>query len=144
MAHLCLTLISGYIFYYIKYEKCDYQKYLHFLKNKAKRLLVPYVFIAAIWVAPIHAYYFRTEELIERYVLVTVPSQLWFLLMLFWVFAIFYLISNIVNKKPWLGVIIVCIAYCIGQFAPSFYCFNRGLQYLLFFYIGFILRKCDL
>ena len=142
MAHLCLTLISGYIFYYIKYEKCDYQKYLPFLKNKAKRLLVPYVFIAAIWVAPIHAYYFRTEELIERYVLVTVPSQLWFLLMLFWVFAIFYLISNIVNKKPWLGVIIVCIAYCIGQFAPSFYCFNRGLQYLLFLFIGLTLRKC--
>ena len=46
------TLISGYIFYYIKYENGGYQKYLPFLKNKALRLLVPYMFAAAVCVAP--------------------------------------------------------------------------------------------
>ncbi len=64
--------------------------------------------------------------------------------MLFWVFAIFWLISNIANKKPLLGVDIVCIAYCVGMFAPNYFCFSRGLQYLLFFYIGFMLRKLNL
>lgn len=138
------VLISGYIFYYIKYEKGGYQKYLPFLVNKAARLLVPYVFIAAVWVAPIHAYYFGTEELIEKYVLGSAPSQLWFLLMLFWVFAVFWLISNIAKKKPLLGGVIVCVMYCVGLFAPSIYCFNSGLRYLMFFGIGFLIRKCAL
>ena len=138
------VLISGYIFYYIKYEKGGYQKYLPFLKNKTLRLLVPYVFIATVWIAPVNAFLLPNESIIQKFVLGTSPRQLWFLLMLFWVFAIFWLISNIVNKKPLLGSIIVCIAYCIGLLAPSYYCLNLGLQYLLFFYIGFMMRKFDL
>ncbi len=138
------TLISGYIFYYIKYEKGGYQKYLPFLGNKALRLLVPYVFIAAVWVVPINVCLMPDESIIQKFILGTSPRQLWFLLMLFWVFAIFWLISNIVNRKSLLGCVIVCIAYCVGLFAPSYFCFSRGLQYLLFFYIGFMLRKCDL
>ena len=138
------TLISGYIFYYIKYEKGGYKKYLSFLGNKALRLLVPYVFIAAVWVGPINVLLMPDESIIQKFVLGISPRQLWFLLMLFWVFAIFWLISNIVNKKPLLGGVIVCIAYCVGMFAPSYFCFSRGLQYLLFFYIGFMMRKCDL
>ncbi len=138
------TLISGYIFYYIKYEAGGYQKYLPFLKNKSKRLLVPYIFFAILWVVPIDSYFWGTKGLISKYIFGTSPSQLWFLLMLFWAFAIFWLISNIVNKKPLLGGLIVCIAYCAGLFAPNYFCFSIGLQYLLFFYIGFIMRKCDL
>ena len=42
------ALVSGYIFYYIKYEKGGYQKFTSFIANKAKRLLIPYVF--AQWV----------------------------------------------------------------------------------------------
>ena len=53
------NLISGYIFYYIKYENDGYQEYLPFLAHKAKRLLVPYAFISVIWVAPV---YFCLEE----------------------------------------------------------------------------------
>ncbi len=138
------TLISGYIFYYIKYEKGGYQKYVAFLGNKALRLLVPYVFIATIWVVPIYAYFWGTSKIISKFVLGSSPSQLWFLLMLFWVFAIFWLISNIANKKPLIGFAIVCIAYGLGLFAPSYFCFNIGLQYLLFFYIGFVMRKYEL
>lgn len=138
------TLVSGYIFYYIKYEKGEYQQYLRFLCNKAKRLLVPYIFIAVVWVAPIHAYYYGIDELVSKYLLGTAPSQLWFLLMLFWVFAIFWLISDLVNKKPLIGGIIVCILFCFGFVTPSIYCFSRGMQFLIFFYIGFMIRKNEL
>ena len=114
---------------------------MQFLGNKAKRLLVPYIFIAAVWVAPIHVYYYGTDELVSKYVLGTAPSQLWFLLMLFWVFAIFWLISDFINKKPLIGGVIVCILFCVGFVTPNIYCFSRGVQFLLFFYIGFLIRK---
>lgn len=138
------TLISGYIFYYIKHEKGSYQKYLPFIVNKAKRLLVPYVFIAAIWVVPVRIYFWGAKDIVGNYLFGKSPNQLWFLLMLFWVFAIFWLITDIANKNPLLCGIVVCILYCIGIFAPSIYCLSRGLQHILFFYIGFLIRKLDL
>ena len=138
------TLISGYIFYYIKYERGRYQKYTSFIYNKAKRLLVPYVFSLVVWVVPVHAFYFGTDDLVKNYLLGASPSQLWFLLMLFWVFAIFWLISDMICEKPLFGGIIICALYCIGLLMPSIYCFNSGLMYLLFFYIGFLIRSFDL
>lgn len=63
--------------------------------------------------------------------------------MLFWVFLIFWLLSDIVYRKPLFGGAIAGVLYCIGLFMPGIYCFNSGLTYLLFFYIGFIIRKFD-
>ena len=54
----CFTLISGYIFYHIKYDKGGYNKYIPFLLNKVKRLLVPFAFVAVVWVIPITLFFF--------------------------------------------------------------------------------------
>ena len=85
------TLVSGYIFCYIKYEKGQYQEFSAFAKNKAMRLLIPYVFIAIVWVIPIQCIFFRYDivTVLNKYVLATSPSQLWFLVMLYDVFIIF-------------------------------------------------------
>lgn len=138
------TLISGYIFYYIKYEKGGYQSYFPFLGNKALRLLVPYVFISAVWVAPLNEWFFPEESIAKNFVLGYAPRQLWFLLMLFWVFAVFWLISDLVNRNALCGALIVCVLYGIGCFAPSIFTLNRGLQYMLYFSVGFLIRKFDL
>lgn len=138
------TLISGYIFYYIKFEKNGYQRYGEFLLNKTKRLIVPYLFICLFWVVPTHIYLFGGNDIVNKFVLGISPIQLWFLLMLFWVFAIFYLISNFVNNKPFVGFIIVCVFYALavlcGRFSNLFNIFT-AFKYLFFFYIGFIIRK---
>ena len=138
------VLISGYLFYYVKFETRRYQKYLPFIGNKVKRLLVPYVFIATIWVAPVYMHYYGMGTVVEKFVLGKEPAQLWFVLMLFWVFAIFWLISDFVNYHSILGFLIVCSIYCIGMFAPAYYRINNGLQYMLIFYIGFLFRKYNL
>ena len=121
-----------------------YQKYLPFLGKKAKRLLIPYAFIAIIWVIPVYIYFWGTEDVITKFVLGTSPSQLWFLLMLFWVFLLFWPISKIADEKPILGTLIVCILFCLGVVAPNYFCINSGLQYILYFYLGFLIRKYDL
>ena len=60
------TLISGYIFCYIKYERGGYQKYFSFIINKTKRLLVPYLFSSVVWVAPVYAFYFGADGLLKN------------------------------------------------------------------------------
>ena len=121
-----------------------YKHYIPFVFNKIKRLIVPFVFIAAIWVIPVYAYFWGSNDIVEKFILGTSPSQLWFLLMLFWVFAIFWWISWIADKKPILGALIVGILFCVGILIPNYFCLSTGLQYTLFFYIGFLIRKYDL
>jgi len=137
------TLISGYLFCYIKYEKGGYEKYLPLILNKAKRLLVPYVFISAIYVIPIHILLFGTEDLLVSFALGQAPEHLWFLLMLFGVFALFALITDFMYRHPVWGGVIICVLVCASMVLPNYFQIATALRYSAFFYIGFILFKSD-
>lgn len=139
------TLVSGYIFAF-KIFGGGYANYPQFLKNKAKRLLVPYVFVMLIWVLPISQYYFKWDiiSIIKKYVLCINPSQLWFLWMLFDVFAIVWPLRNVMVKKPLMGWIISLAFYGIGivggHFIPNVFCIWTACQYVVFFFIGMRIR----
>lgn len=96
------TLISGYIYYHIKYEKKGYPDFREYIRNKSNRLLIPYVSISLFWVIPIGSifYSYSFYDVIEKYVLGESPSQLWFLLMLFNVFLIY---DYVIAKLNWGG-----------------------------------------
>ena len=140
------TLVSGYIFQYLKYEKDKYQKFLLFIVNKAKRLLVPYVFIAIIWVIPISCVLFSytSKDIILKYVLCTGPSQLWFLWMLFDVFCFVWIISNWL-KNDFIAILVSCISWLIGYVCgahiPNIFCIWTAFNYLPFFILGMKLRE---
>ena len=139
------TLVSGYIFAY-KISGGDSRYYLPFLRNKAKRLLVPYVFVMLIWVAPVSEYFFRWDlaELIKKYILCINPSQLWFLWMLFGVFAIVWPLQRVMIEKPLAGWTIAIVFYGLGiiggKVVPNVFCIWTACQYILFFFIGMRIR----
>ena len=117
-----------------------------FLWNKAKRLLVPYVFVMLIWVAPISEYFFRWDlaDLIKKYILCINPSQLWFLWMLFGVFAIVWPLRRVMIEKPLAGWVIAIAFYGLGivggKVVPNVFCIWTACQYILFFFIGMRIR----
>lgn len=75
------TLVAGYLYFYLRYEKGKYQQLKGFFVNKIKRLIVPYVFVCIIWVVPITCLFFdyTVGDIFKKYILATAPSQLWFL-----------------------------------------------------------------
>lgn len=95
------TLISGYIFYYLKKESGKYSDCKAFIINKVRRLLIPYVAISIIWIIPIGYLYYRYtfNDIIQYFILGQSPAQLWFLLMLFNVFVISYFLLD--NNIAW-------------------------------------------
>ena len=103
------TLISGYLFYYLKYEVGRYNNFKLFFKKKIKRLLVPYVFAAFVWVIPFSIILFGDgiKEIIYKFILACNPSQLWFLLMLFWVFIIFWPLGSFFRRHELAGGLFV-------------------------------------
>ena len=144
------TLVSGYIFCYVKYEAEKYQEFIPFVLNKAKRLIVPYVFVSVIWAVPIGTALFDWDfKLIFRnYVLGIQPNQLWFLLMLFWVFLIFWLISDFSRKYTVKSFLVAVCFYGLGLVAPrkipNVYMIWTACQYMLFFWMGFKIRQYGL
>lgn len=80
-------LVSGYIWAYIKMETDKYDDACVVLKKKAKRLLVPYLFAGVVWAGPVYCIFYGPVSTVESFVLGNNPSQLWFLLALFWMFV---------------------------------------------------------
>lgn len=141
------ALASGYIFYFSKYENGKYQKFSLFVVNKIKRLIIPYIFVLAVWVIPFAIYFFsvKPKDLLLNYILGIAPNQLWFILMLFWVFMIFYPLSDFFKKSNVRGVLVVVLFYGSGivgsSFVPNLFRFFSALMYIPLFWLGFKIRQ---
>ena len=107
------ALVSGYLFYYVKYERDGYKRFLNFVKKKANRLLVPYLFISVTWAIPIGIRFFHLgmTDVIRDYALGKSPNQLWFLLMLFWALLFLFLVSDIIKKSVVTAIIAAILFY---------------------------------
>lgn len=140
------TLVSGYLFSYLKYEKDKYEKFDLFVLNKAKRLLVPFVFVAIIWVIPIGAYFFNYTwyDIAVKFAMATSPNQLWFLVMLFVVFIIFWPLSSFVKNHTFASGLLVCIMFCSGFILGRFgniLQISTAATYTPLFWVGMKIRQ---
>ena len=141
------VLVSGYIYAYARFEKGKYVEFDKFVKKKVKRLLVPYIFVALLWAAPIHAYFFKTDisDLIDNYIIGKSPAQLWFILMLFWIFVIARVIEKCVYEQVGMGFLTPLLLYAIGAIGPIvvpnlFGIFN-ACKFFVFFWMGMMIYK---
>lgn len=141
------TLVSGYLFYFLKHEIGKYSNFLQFISNKTKRLLIPYTVISLTWAIPFAIYFSQisVEDVVSHYVLGTSPSQLWFLLMLFCVFMIFYPLSTFFQKHNYSGAIVLFLLYGFGlvgaMILPNILQVFRAFTFIPFFWLGFKIRQ---
>ena len=138
---------SGYLFYYVKFERGGYSHFGSFITNKAKRLLIPFLFVGAVWIIPISCLYLKQDlfQTIKSYLLVWDAGQLWFLFMLFGVFLIFWPLSNFFAKHHWAGLGVVLAVYALRfalwGFVPSVFSIWNMTRYLVIFWLGFKFRQ---
>lgn len=141
------VMVSGYIFAYKKYERDDYKKIRDLIHNKAKRLLIPYVFVSAIWVVPCGIYFFHYTivDIIKNYVLAISPSQLWFLVVLFNCFIIAWVLSDKIHKNDIVSLFIAIVSYAAGvlggRWMANIFCVWTTGIYFPFFILGIKLRE---
>ena len=143
----CFVLISGYLFYYLKYvkKKESYNNLSLFIKNKTLRLLVPYLFILIIWVLPFNLAFYKLsiQDILLNYLLGISPNQLWFLLMLFILFLFYYFFSKILKEHNFLGFFICILFYMVSivcnHYFENYFQIFSVLKFALYFCIGFII-----
>lgn len=141
------TMVSGFIFYALKNEKGKYQDRKAFVIGKMKRLIVPYVLVSTLWAGPWYAYYFKASlgDVLKNFVLGVQPAQLWFLLMLFWVFVIAIILPDKVYDSSVVLLVVSLALYGVG-FVGGMIISNilqifTGCQYFIFFVLGCIVAK---
>ncbi len=141
------VMASGFLFYYLKCEKGKYHNYKNDIKKRAKRLLLPYIFVSLIWIIPISEYFFKYSfaEIIKKFILCVSPAQLWFLIMLFGVFLVFEFISDKIKISIKNLIIIyflsVIISLGIQYLKFDYFQLSNVFKYTLFFYLGGFLYK---
>lgn len=89
------ALVSGYLFYYLRYERNKYSEFIPFLQKKIQRLLIPAYFVGLIWIIPVNTYFWGDWVRNSiKFISGASPSQLWFLFMLFDVFMMAYIVGG--------------------------------------------------
>lgn len=136
------AMASGFLFYYLWKKKGRYNEPKKDIKKRAKRLLLPFMFTSVFWAIPIgfYFYHYPLNEIIEKFVLMTGPAQLWFLIMLFIVFVFFELIGKRI-KLRFRNLLLIYIATTIVGGLLSIVGFKYfqlavSAKYILFFYLG--------
>ena len=110
--------------------------------RKAKRLIIPYIFVSLIWVIPLSTalLQWNINYIVRNFILCEGPSQLWFLWMLFDVFIIVRLMWKLISKSCFLGWAISLMLYGIGiigyKYIPNYFCIWTALEYVIVFYAG--------
>ncbi len=123
------------------------------VKNKVKRLIIPYYLVGIIYMFPIKRLsgFYTSEnyvEALEGFLLGNNSAHLWFLLVLFWCFVLFYPLEKYVMRQyAWVGVILVLCTYFWGGAGIDltiFSCIPRlstAFSYLPYFIGGYLIEK---
>ena len=136
-------MVSGFIFYSLKNEKGKYQDKKAFVIGKMKRLIMPYILVSVLWAGPWYAYYFKASlgDVLKSFVVGVQPAQLWFLLMLFWVFVIAIILPDSSIVLLIVSLVLYGIGFVGGMIIPNIFQIFTGCQYFIFFALGCIIAK---
>tara|TARA_Y100000588_G_C14256992_1_gene925895 strand:- start:2189 stop:3193 length:1005 start_codon:yes stop_codon:yes gene_type:complete len=138
------VFISGYIYYFLKAYLGKYSNYKILFKKKSRRLIVPYIILA-----PIYIYFFLDFESLKTFLahLWTDSGHLWFLLMMYIMFLLYYKFENfLINNNIIIGILIGAFLYIISTplIAYNFQPIGRVSRYFIFFLLGNYFSKNSL
>ncbi len=135
--------VSGAIYYYVRFELNKYNNRGEYLKNKVKRLLLPYCFFSVFILFPvlwlINVVKTNPMEFFYiNYILSQDPRHLWYVLMLFWVMLIFRISDRFANRF-YIPILFVCLVLniCSG-YLPNYFQSQAACTYMIYFYLGYL------
>ena len=141
------VFISGMTFAFVSIRKSSYQRFSSFVKNKAKRLIIPYFAFAILWVLPFMCGFGFRDFLpyfIKGIILSLDSRHLWYVWMLFNVFLMFYLFRMVVlrYKLPQYSLLVIsAILFVLEKlWGANCHIFKSIVLYITFY--GFLWGIC--
>lgn len=134
------VFISGYIYYFLRNNYGKYGDYKTMFKKKSRRLIVPYLILA-----PIYIYFLIDYDSVLSFLsnLWTGTGHLWFLLMMFTMFIVYYNFEKFLQKHYVFSIFLGIGLYLIVLPVNYIHLNPLGLvcKYFIFFQIGNLFNK---
>lgn len=131
------VFISGFIYSYLRNYLNKYDSFSNLLKKKTRRLLIPYLIIA-----PLYLFTFLEVTSVMDFFkqMFSGIGHLWFLLMIYILFLLFYNIEEFLKIYIVKGIFLVLFLFSIAPLASYL---GLGIiatvfKYLPFFYLGYL------
>lgn len=140
------VFVSGMTLAFVSARKSSYQAFWSLVKNKAKRLMLPYFAFAMFWVLPFMVGYgFRDFKsyLFNGIILSLDSRHLWYVWMLFNVFILFYILRKVAEKlkMPQCSIMIVSLLLYVGEEvggAIPYFQIDSMFEYQFWFILGYM------
>lgn len=147
------VFISGYLYHFNRVKLGKYNITSDFIKNKSKRLLVPYFVTGVFFMIPVQMIFniYSDNEtylykVFNEILLANMPGHLWFLLSLFQIAIVFYLLEKYFNKKGIVltkkRIIITLISLSLLGFVtrniPNIYQVQSSIENFIYYFLGYI------
>lgn len=141
------VFVSGMTLAFVSARKSSYHAFWPFVRNKAKRLMIPYFVFALFWVLPFMVGYgfrdFKTY-LLNGIILSLDCRHLWYVWMLFNVFILFYMLRTIVERFRipryyiMIASLLLYIGEAIGGGKLPYFQIDSMLEYQFWFILGYM------
>lgn len=135
--------LSGYLFDKSKSSKGSF---LNFAITKFKRLIIPFIYFALLWLLPIR-YLVHYNNYVNNNILYNIIvniflgkdcGHLWYLPSLFIIFLIYYVLNKYIKNNKILFALTILISF-LGYFIPSF--LGSAMQNIVWFGLGSYISK---
>lgn len=129
--------ISGMVFYICKVSLNKYNDGLAFVKNKFKRLIIPFITILFVIVVPVlHIVHLCGGGGVGSILLMKDLRHLWYLPTLF-----FILIKPIIRKNKSLCLVLFILINMGSGFFPHYFQIPNVAKFMLYFYLGYLFEE---
>jgi len=140
-------MLSGCVYGYC-IENGKYGKALPFLKNKARKLLIPYFAFGVLYVAPVMLALGLAKGyagyVLRGIILSNNSRHLWYLPALFWIFALFILLKPLLTKGKGHLAAVGCVSLLLtlaSGFMPGSFQIPSACHYQFFFFLGILFNR---
>lgn len=147
------VFISGYLYHFNRVKLNKYNSFSRFVRNKAKRLLIPYLMTGIFFMIPVQmifniysdneGYFYKV---FNEILLGNMPGHLWFLLALFHITIVFYLVEKYLKDKnidlnPISIIILLSFIGFLTRNISNIYQIQSSIEYSIYFFIGYIFSE---
>lgn len=136
------VFLSGYLFGFQVREKYNGKVNFHnTVVSKAKRLLIPCFIFSLIYFLCFKSIDINSWKA-QLYGVINGEGHLWFLPMLFWCFALLFIMERL--KIKGLYALCLCLIFSLLPVPTLPFRLSSSLYYFIFFYIGFYIQRNDI
>lgn len=141
--HMPLFMALSGALFYKSVQKKRYDTFLQLIKNKGKKLLIPFLVVSTLYSFPlklVSGYYFYSTNLMKDFLigqlLIQGNTHLWYLVTLFFIFVLAYEIEKHFKGFEFIKILLFVLLNLISV-GISIKLLSNILYYILWFYVGF-------